>query len=292
MLGMHFNDPFDNPPHTDWVRLWDCGVTWKDIHVGPGQFDWSRLDYLVNLYSDRNILYCIAATPRWLAMNPNAPHYAPWLGPGTNSLPADADIDEFNKFVWNLTTRYKGKIQAYEIWNEPQLVDFMYPYTKKNINRLALMTWRANRTIKRVDPDALVLSASVLPRKTSGGMRRANRYLRALKRRGWPVDRVTCHIYPEIGQGPMAWAMHLSDAKSAVKRLGGPTRLWVTETNYNLVGPIVDEQEAWHLVKKTYEYAGNHPVFWYTWNKTEHLGGLDINYNKAAWESMKENNGG
>jgi hypothetical protein len=202
------------------------------------------------------------------------------------------DIDEFNKFVWNLTTRYKGKIKAYEIWNEPQLVDFMYPYTLKNRNKLATMTWRANKTIKSIDPQALVLGASILPRKSSGGMRRAKRYLRALKRKGWPVDRMAVHIYPEIGSGTLQWASYLADAKIAIKSLGGPTRVWVTETNYNLVGPVIDGQEAWDLVKDTYRYAGNHPIFWYSWNKTEYLGGLDINYNKSAWESMKKNNKG
>jgi len=284
MIGMHFNNPPNNMK-TDWVRLWDCGVTWKDIHIGPDQYDWSRLDYLVDLYSDRNILYCIAATPRWLAIDPDAPHYAPWLGPGTNSLPRD--IDEFNKFVYHLSTRYKGRIRAYEIWNEPQLPDFMYPYNKRNRDRLALMTWRANRTIKRVDSQAFVLGASVLPRKSSGGMRRANRYLRALKRRGWPVDRMAVHIYPEIDSGPLQWASYLSDAKSAIRKLGGPTKVWVTETNYNLLGPIIDGPEAWEIVRQTYMYAGNHPIFWYSWDMEDVLGGLILNPNSDAWKSIQ-----
>lgn len=285
MIGMHFNNP-DNVANSDWVRLWDCGVTWKDIHLAPGVFDWTRLDALVDLYSDRNILYCIAATPRWLAIDPDAPHFAPWLGPGTNSLPAD--IDEFNKFVWNLATRYKGKIQAYEIWNEPQLADFMFPYDRKNINRLASMTWRSNRTIKRIDPDALVLSASVLPRKSSGGMRRARRYLKALQKRGWPVDRVAVHIYPEIGSGPLQWASYLTDAKVMIRKLGGPTRVWVTETNYNLLGPVLDGKEAWDIVRQTYALAGNHPIFWYSWDMIDVLGGLNLKHDSSAWQSINK----
>lgn len=285
MLGMHFNDPLLDPPHTDWVRLWDCGVTWKDIHIARDEYDWSRLDYLVDLYSDRKILYCVAATPRWLSIDPHAPHYAPWLGPGTNSLPYD--IDEFNKFIWNLTTRYKGRIHAYEIWNEPQLADFMYPYNLRNRNRLAEMTKRAYKTIKSIDPSVTVLSASVLPRKSSGGMRRANRYLKALKRKGWPVDRISCHIYPEIGQGPKRWHEYLIKVRESAKKLGGPQLIWVTETNYNLLGQILSEQAASECVRQTYEYAGKSPIFWYSWDKTTVLGGLDIRYGKSAWESMK-----
>jgi GH35 family endo-1,4-beta-xylanase len=285
MIGMHFNDPERGVVKTDWVRLWDCGVTWKDIHIGPNQYDWSRLDQLVDLYSDRNILYVVAATPRWLAEDPNAPHFALWLGPGTNSLPKS--IDEFNKFIWNLTTRYKGRIQAYEIWNEPQLVDFMYPYTKKNRRLLATMTKRAHGTIKSIDSNALVLSASVLPRKTSGGMRRANRYLRELKRKGWPVDRITCHIYPEINEGSIKWAFYLADVRKSVRRLGGPELVWVTETNYNLLGDVIDGKRAEQYVRSTYEMAGNCPVFWYGWNKMDVLGGLNISNDSAAWKEMQ-----
>ena len=284
---MHFNNP-DNYVDSDWVRLWDCLVTWKDIHIGPDQYNWSRLDALVDQYSDRNILYCIAATPRWLATNPNAPHFAPWLGPGTNSLPYD--IDEFNKFVWNLATRYKGKIKAYEIWNEPQLSDFMYPYTLKNRNRLALMTKRAYGTIKNIDPNALVIGASILPRKSSGGMKRAKKYLRALKRKKWPVDRMAVHIYPEIGSGPLRWASYLSDAKVAVKKMGGPTKLWITETNYNLQGQIIDGLQAWSIIKDTYKYAGKHPVFWYSWDMTPVLGGLNLKENSTSHQAIKRYN--
>jgi hypothetical protein len=288
MIGMHFNDPEKGVADTDWVRLWDCGVTWKDIHLEPGVYDWSRLDWLVDLYSDRNIVYVIAATPRWLATDPDAPHFAPWLGPGTNSLPSDSDIDEFNTFVWHLTMRYKGRIKAYEIWNEPQLPDFMYPYNRKNRNRLAQMTKRAYRTIKRISPDTMVLSASVLPRKSSGGMRRANRFLRALKKKGWPVDRITCHIYPEVDEGSIKWAMYLADVRKSARKFGGPQLIWVTETNYNLLGDVIDGKKAEQYVKSTYEMAGNSPIFWYGWNKMDVLGGLNINHDSAAWKEMQK----
>lgn len=281
---MHFNDPLENPPKTDWVRLWDCGVTWKNIHIAPGKYDFSRLDYLVNLYSDRKILYVFAATPQWLATNPSELHYAPWLGPGSNSLPFD--ITEWSRFVSEVSLRYRGRIHAYEIWNEPQLVDFLSPYSTKNINRLTLMTKVAYSLIKNIDNKATILSASVLPRKSSGGMRRANKYLRSLKARGWPADIIACHIYPEVGTGPEKFAYYLSDVQNSVNKLGGPKKIWVTETNYNLLGPVIDHSQAWNYVKDTYKYSGDVPIFWYTWNKMNVLGGLNINHGTTAFTSM------
>jgi hypothetical protein len=286
MSGMHFNNVPEKVPMTEWVRLWDSGVTWKDIHLGPNQYDWSRLDYLVDLYSDRKILYVFAATPRWLAMNPNQGHFAPWLGQGTNSLPSD--IEEWNRFVWNLATRYKGRIHAFQIWNEPQLVDFMYPWTLRNRNRLARMTWRANRTIKSIDKNSLVVSAAVLPRPSSGGMRRGGRYLTALKKQGWPVDIIACHIYPEINTRSKRWAVLLNEVRDTVKKMGGPKEIWVTETNYNLLGPIIPEHVAGGLVRQTYAKAGATPIFWYGWDSTSWLGGLNIDHNTTAWQEIKK----
>ena len=148
----------------------------------------------------KHITYVIAATPRWAASDPSAPHSAPWLGPGTNSLPGDLNAS-WKPFVANLSQRYKGRIHAYEIWNEPQLADFMYPYDDKNRNKLAQMTKDASRIIKGNDPKALIGCASVLPRPSSGGMKKASKYFTALKKKDskkWcGIDFVACHIYPQ-----------------------------------------------------------------------------------------------
>jgi len=285
MTGMHFNNIPQNVPKTEWVRLWDCGVTWKDVNPAPDVYGWSRLDHLINLYSDRKILYVFAATPQWIAMNPNQGHFAPWLGPGTNSLPSD--LDQWNKFVWQVVSRYKGRIHAYQIWNEPQLVDFMYPWTQSNRNRLATMTWRANRTIKSVDPKARVVSAAVLPRPSSGGMKRGGRYLSALRERGWPVDIVACHIYPEVGKRAKRWGVLLNNVRKSVEDMKGPKNIWVTETNYNLLGPVIPENIAGGLIRNTYQQAGNSKIFWYGWDSTSWLGGLNINHNTSAWNEIK-----
>jgi GH35 family endo-1,4-beta-xylanase len=285
MTGMHFNNVPENLPKTEWVRLWDTGVTWRDIHKSPGVYDWSRMDYLVNLYKERKIVYVFAATPQWLAIHPNQGHFAPWLGQGSNSLPSD--LEEWNKFVWQVANRYRGRIHAYQIWNEPQLVDFMYPWTLRNRNRLAKMTWRANKTIKSLDKNAKVVSAAVLPRPSSGGMKRGSKYLQALKKEGWPVDIIACHIYPEINTRARRWGILLNEVKNTVKAMGGPQEIWVTETNYNLLGPIIDESLAGGLVRQTYAEAKGSPIFWYGWDSTSWLGGLNINHNTTAWNEIK-----
>jgi len=283
-VGLHpdFTEPL--PTGLTHVRIWDAGAAWCQIHTAPGVYNWDRLDELVAKSQGKHVTYVISGCPRWAAKYPDQPHAAPWLGPGTNSVPFDLRI--FYDFVGLLASRYKGKIQAYEVWNEPQLVDFLYPYTTAQCNALALMTERAYEIVKAADPAAFVLAASVLPRKSSGGMRRARRYLRALRRRDWPVDAMTCHIYPEVGRGAHRWAWMLRRTVAQMRRLGAPSRLWITETTYGLLGPVIPEDKARQLVADTYAAAGGKFLYWYAANRPD-LGGLQVvttvGTQSAAW---------
>lgn len=287
MIGMNFSGGVDEawPDEVTHVRLWDNGVTWRDIHTGPDTYNWTLLDALVAKAGARHVTYVIGATPRWLAKYPDQAHYAPWLGPGSNSMPYS--VDEFNKFVWNLATRYKGRIKAYEVWNEPQLADFLYPYTDAECNTLATMTKRAYGTIKACDPAALVLAASVLPRESSGGMTRARKYLAAMQRKDWNVDAFTTHIYPEVGYWAPRWKNMLSDTVSTLKTMGAPTsKLWITETLFGLLGPVLSDGQTATAVEGLYEGDGNRFVFWYAWNRPD-LGGSFINSGSATWDAIK-----
>ena len=70
--------------------------------------------------------------------------------------------------------------------------------------------------------------------------------------------------------------------------MGGPRLVWVTETNYNLLGPVIDGEQAEIFVRNTYSMAGNSPIFWYGWNKMNVLGGLNISDGSAAWQEMQK----
>lgn len=293
MIGLHVTDPagWDHlPAEVTHLRLWDVGVHWGAIHTAPGTYDWALLDALVDAAGGRHLTYVIAGCPLWAAKHPDAPHAAPWLGPGSNSLPHD--LDAAVEFAWHLATRYAGRIRAYEVWNEPQLADFLHPYTDAVCNALGRMTQRIHRTITAVDPRALVLAGSVLPRASSGGMTRARRYLAQLARRDWPVDGFTTHIYPEPGHGAARWASMLTDVTSTLRALGAPRRrLWVTETTFGLLGPLTTPEQDEAAVRGVYARAGRVPVFWYAANRPD-LGGMQITTTPGAespaWKAIRQ----
>lgn len=276
------------PTETTHGRIWDIGCTWRDIHIAPDTYKWDRLDSVVAKMEQMklNITYCVAATPQWLAKYPNNPHYAPWLGEGSNSMPWS--IDEFNKFIWNLSARYKGRIHNYEIWNEPQLADFLYPYHPEELNTLASMTKRAYTTIKSNDGSARVLGASILPRKTSGGISKARRYLDAMQAKGYPVDAWTCHIYPEgnTSQGQV-WCQYYDQTINEIRRRRtGTNRLWVTETALGLLAGPIAADRCDQFTQRIYSHM-NSFVYWYAWNRPD-LGGATIAFQTPQWQAIKK----
>jgi hypothetical protein len=286
MIGLHVTDAnADWPAEVTHARIWDMGVHWGAIHKSVDQYDWAALDAIVDRLAGKTIVYTIAGCPQWLAKYPTQPHAAPWLGPGSNSMPYS--MDEANKFAWNLATRYKGRIKAYEVWNEPQLADFLYPYNDAECNALAAMTKRFYSTIKACDPDALVLSGSLLPRESSGGMTRARKYLAAMQAKGWNVDAMTTHIYPEVGYGASRWGSMLQDVISTLKSMACPTKkLWITETAFDLLGDVVPDDEARVKINGMYSREGGRFIFWYAWDRPD-LGGVQVGPGTAAWDEMK-----
>jgi GH35 family endo-1,4-beta-xylanase len=287
MIGLHVTDNAAWPADVSHARIWDMGVHWGAVHTGPGQYAWAALDAIVDRLHGKHITYVIAGCPQWLAKYPNQAHYAPWLGPGSNSMPSNQDTA--NEFIWNLATRYKGRIKAYEIWNEPQLADFLYPWNDTERNALAQLTKRAYSTIKSCDSKALVLAASVLPRDSSGGMERGKKYWTALKKKGWNVDAFTCHIYPEVGYWAPRWKDMLDVTVSTLKMMEPPTtKLWITETAFGLLGPqLTDAAAIDKAVKAVYDAANDRFLYWYAWARPD-LGGMLVADGTPGWSAIRK----
>ncbi len=309
ILGMHYTqDPGTPNSQIDWIRMWDNEVYWNRIHEGVDRYNWARLDYLVDgLYLGKKIVYCIGGTPEWLASDPNQSDYKPWMGKGSNSLPSltsggvdpygvtfTKGIDEWNKFCYALADRYAGKIFAYEFWNEPQLLGYMAPWNQTTRDQLSRMIKRGAGTMKTVDPVAVMIGPSIFV-GTSGRVSRATKVVESLAgTQGsfgpWEnLDAMACHIYPAEGYGDVEWRRQLDENRSIISTNGGPTKTWITETNYNLLGEVLPEnQDTYDLVANTYAQAGGKYIFWYAWDRTADLGGLDINTTTTAYSAMVE----
>lgn len=247
------------------LRLWDCGVAWSNLNPAPGVFDFSLLERIISAHPRADYTLVLSGTPQWAASDPNQAGAAPWVGPASNSPPAR--MGDWEEFCKQVTLAFRGRIRQYQVWNEPQLKEFWSPYGQ--VAKLGQMTATARRVIRRIDPEARIVSAPMLPRPSSGGMRRAAAYLRALKGNGWPVDAFALHVYPEKGTSAARWRDLVVMGQQGLVREDAPLRpLWVTETNYNLMGGPLSPSIAARRVKATQQYAarlGVKRLYWYAY---------------------------
>jgi hypothetical protein len=144
--------PWPNMPVPEW-RIWDAVVTWADVEPTKGQWRFEKLDSYVSQAQQHGteVLLPLAGSPRWASAQPNTP--SPYY-PGFTAEPTD--IDYWRTYVKTVATRYKGRIQAYEIWNEPNLKDFW----SGTSDQMLTLTKEASLIIRSVDPKAIIVSPS------------------------------------------------------------------------------------------------------------------------------------
>lgn len=126
-----------------WVKQW---FAWRDIEGrGKGQYDWSTADRIVSQVEEFGLKLIVRVD-----------HGPEWAGapPG--------NIDHFTTFISAMATRYKGRIHAYQIWNEPNLAR-EWGNKAPNAGEYTQMLKKAYQAIKAVDPSAMVITAGMAP---------------------------------------------------------------------------------------------------------------------------------
>ncbi|HET8631378.1 MAG TPA: cellulase family glycosylhydrolase [Thermomicrobiales bacterium] len=128
-----------------WVRF---QLVWSDFEPFKGHYDWAPLDAKVDAASSRglNVLLTVVRSPAWAA--PARP----------GGLPEDSNA--FAAMLMQVTGHYKGRVQAYEIWNEPNLAGEVGGRVDPAAYTATLQT--AFTAIKAVDQSALVVLGGLL----------------------------------------------------------------------------------------------------------------------------------
>ena len=90
----------------NWIKH---QVEWQQIERAPGQYDWSELDATIDtdLGAGLNIMFSVMHAPDF------------YRSPTSGLMPSDPAT--YQQFMQALSSRYAGKIKAYEIWNEENL---------------------------------------------------------------------------------------------------------------------------------------------------------------------------
>ena len=136
--------------HASWIRV---DFNWSSIQSGgPAYYNWIAFDAVVNAARSRglNVLGTILYTPAWAR------------GAGTNGVTPPTNLADYSNFVKAAVTHYGLLgVHAYEIWNEPNIVQFWAP--GPDPARYTQMLKLAYAAAKQADSSATVVSAGLSP---------------------------------------------------------------------------------------------------------------------------------
>jgi len=260
-FGLHIHH-LDSPTPTPWPnmpvptwRLWDAGVTWPDLEPNRGEWQFARLDRFVALAQQHgtSLLLPLGMCPSWAA----GPY---WQYQGNSAGPqAPLSVDTWRTFVRTVVSRYKGRITAYEIWNEPNLRDFW----AGTMAQMLTLTKEASQIIHAVDPKALVVSPSAT---ADFGIPWFEEFLK--KGGGQYVDVIGYHLY--VAKLPEELVPLIQRIRQVISENGLADKpLWNTESGQIAAARIDSEEVAAGVLARAYILAwatGVQRFYWYAWD--------------------------
>lgn len=209
-----------------WVRL---DLDWSWVERTRGAPDWDATDTAVGLARDAGlrVLLLVAYTPAWA--RPAA----------TDDKTPPTDPADLAAFAARAVERYGDTVDAWEVWNEPNLDAFWQP--RPDPDAYARLLVETTAAIRDVDPDAFVLSAGLAPATDTvdAAEWEPERFLAAMAAAGAldDVDAVGIHPYsfPALPDGGEPWNLFgrlPALAELAVDGSGRRLPLWLTEYGF------------------------------------------------------------
>ncbi len=195
--GVQVHLPNQNMPAVI-ASVEDLGMTWVKQQIEwslyeptAGAVNWAPIDEMVDIMDGAglNILLTVTSAPSWARDSDQE------KGP-------PSDYKTYANFVGQLAARYKGRVDAYEIWNEQNLRREWN--TPKGISAASYVELlRLGFTaIKEVDPAAIVVTGGLAPTGFNDGVNAIDDrvYLRQMYAAG------VAEYSDAIGAHPNGWA--------------------------------------------------------------------------------------
>jgi len=259
-FGMHIHrasstTPWPAVPFGSW-RLWDARTTWPDIEPQRGSWNFSVLDAYLKLAKAHHVqvLLPLGLSPKWASARP---YESSIFGPGKAAEPRI--LSDWDEYVRKVAEHCKGKVQAYEIWNEPNFNVFWSGDTATMVE----LTRRAYQIIKHVDPKASIVSPSAT------ASQRGNDWLKGFLAKGGGsyVDVIGFHFYAET---PEKMVPLIAEVRQTMATNGiGAMPLWNTETGWSKPKPFPSEELGAAYLVRAYLLnwaAGVQRLYWYAWD--------------------------
>jgi hypothetical protein len=209
-----------------WLRL---TIRWSAVNPSPGVWQFADLD--------RDVAAARAHGLDVLALLSHTPE---WAGGGHHGTVPPADLEPWREFVGRVARRYRGRIAAYEIWNEPDVSDLGdgigWDRDLDSEPRYVDLLHASATLIRNEAPGTLI----VAPALSSGPTTRTAQLWRQLESSVYPdgaavddLDIVSVHQNVLDADATGEWLVRLLSRKLYPLSAESPTLatkpLWVTE---------------------------------------------------------------
>jgi len=193
--------------HLEWTRQGNFShvkqiFAWEDIQPGEDLWLWERADEILAMSEEMGVELVIRLSdaPGWA--HPEIPgvkdedyHDAP-----------PTDLTLFGTYCGEVASRYAGRIDAYQVWNEPNLEREWGNQPPNAADYVALLA-ECSEAIRAADPAATIISAGLSPTGNDDAMaRRDDLYLQDMYNAGFQqyVDVVGVHApgFSDVEYGP------------------------------------------------------------------------------------------
>ena len=180
----------------------------------------------------------------------------PWINNGKNrDYISKEDFKYFINYVEVTVSRYKGKVDAWEIWNEPNWIFWLG--TDKEFFELSRL---AAIKIREVDPDAYIVGGSLqrVPYNFIINMKKAG----AMEN----LDALSFHPYDANPKGAIILLNNFFDITSKINFKGD---IWITEIGYPTSGyypsRVSLKEHSSYIIKTIAPAAarGTRVIIWY-----------------------------
>jgi hypothetical protein len=245
--------------NVSWVRE---EFRWDVIQPTPRRWDWGFADELVEKAQQRglNVVGLLAYSVGWASPGSGAGFSQPaWAMP--------SNLDAYRGYITAVVSRYRGRVRAWEVWNEPNHGHFWQP--APNPGDYGMLLRIAAEAIRAADPGARVVFGGVSGADV--GFLEA-----AVDVAGWDAfDVLAAHTYvaPKSPERGRLVEGEIAKLQAFIARRGGGKPIWLTEIGWPTSTPgrwgIGDPAiQANYLVRGMIAAStspGVERIFWYNW---------------------------
>ncbi len=263
---------------------------WAGVQPNKYKFDWSVYDNLVELSQkyDFDLLPIIGYSSEWASSVKNSESWEEWFFAPPNQ-------NDFGWYAYNAANRYRGKIFAWQIWNEPNNGFFFKPEPDPIAYGKLLRS--AYYAIKYADPDAVVVMAGLSNDETQYIPNIVwyppVEFLKVLYENGYGkyIDVVARHPYTHPNQGTNILSRKIDEIREVMLNFETMEKpIWITEYGYSALpaSGITDKTQARWLTlsfDKIFEFDYVPLVFWYNFReKGEDINNWEHNYGTIQYD--------